>query len=807
MDLSQLPSQIFGIHDASGTQILDEAGKRGWIVLSVQVGDGSGDFSGLANAGHVVIVRLNHGYGSAGTIPFSSQFAAFAQACGGFVAGSRGAHIWIIGNETNLQGERPGNGSPQEEAITPESYAHCFAQCRAAIKQQPGHEDDWVVPAPPGPWNNQTAYPGNPAGDWALYFRDILNECLKRGAPADALALHTYTAHDVPMEAGLIETEDRFPAPFQERHFQFRAYRDFLSVVPTSLRSVPVFITESQHLPWEDRDVGWIQRAYAEINAWNADTSHQPIQAVCLFRWQRNEGDPEGWSISNRGKLRNDFRAALQNNYPVRWLAAKPPPVIVKPDVAKVISPTRDILPLEKARWFIEEAVRKLEANDGAGAREILVKTVTPWFYASAPEHSGDLEKAQAHTTARFFSEEATRRIEEGKLNEARELLLQNVLPWLTSTGPRAMGILGLEQPEKKKRPRRKRRGAAPVEFGTLGIGEAPIPAAPPAPKPTLAELLVAAADARQLIHFNNQAALQKRMFEDGLVPNSDEFDLPLRNLTYKAQRAEHLLTGEVRVYYAPTTNFNDVRFVLRGGTRGPNTPFKGGNRITQRYAERPEFYAQFGLAGHEGLDLVPRDGDRDIYCVEEGVVITDVDVPGDPKKNAYGIYVIVYNRGNKRLWYYCHMSENMVAKDQAVRSGDKLGRMGGTGNVQGDHLHLNLKPLNDKSLPRFPQNGFKGYADPEPLLNAINAADTPAELRDALLAKAEASQVISFNTQAALQKSMYGDGLCPNSLEFNLTADGTTFVAQRAEDLDSGEVRVYYAPTTDFNDVKFVKR
>ena len=34
--------------------------------------------------------------------------------------------------------------------------------------------------------------------------------------------------------------------------------------------------------------------------------------------------------------------------------------------------------------------------------------------------------------------------------------------------------------------------------------------------------------------------------------------------IAYVAQRAEHLGTGEVRIYYAPTTNYNQVAFVVR---------------------------------------------------------------------------------------------------------------------------------------------------------------------------------------------------------------------------------------------------
>lgn len=453
MDQNLLPKHIFGMHDRGAERLFSDADRRGWIVLSEEASHGGGNFSDLSDAGFGVIVRLNNGYGSAGTIPFPVGYDAFAAACAQYVANSSGAHIWIIGNETNLASERPGNTNTGNdgEKITPKLYADCFAKCRAAIRAVPGHGDDWVVPSPPGPWNAQTAYDGNPSGDWVDYFRDLLNECVKRGAPPDALALHTYTLNVY--DAGLVTSEQRHDNPSHNtRHLHFRAYQDFLSVVPPALRDRPVFITESQANPWEDRDIGWIQAAYAEINNWNAGPSNQPIQALVLFRWQRGEEPPEsGWGISDKGGVVNDLRAALQNDYRVRWLSTAPAPVPVTPAPIPFQPLTDKVLPLAKARWFTEETVRKLEAQDGGAARDLLMQTIIPWFYATAPKHSTALENAQAHTAARWNCEEAVRQIEAQQLNSAADTLRFQVLPWLYSPGPQAIGILSVKSKPKPK--------------------------------------------------------------------------------------------------------------------------------------------------------------------------------------------------------------------------------------------------------------------------------------------------------------------------------------------------------------------
>ncbi len=324
--MSPFPSHIFGMHDPGAEPLFLSAGKPGWITITVKVNppDSNGDFSVLANAGFGVIVRLNNGYGSDGTLPISAQYDVFAQQCAAFAGASRGAHIWIVGNETNIATERPGNtGSNDGEVITPAKYAECFAKTRAAIKRVPGHLNDWIIPAATAPWNNQTPYPGNTVGDWTKYFQDVLASCVRLGAPPDALALHTYT-HG--FDASLVESEEMMAAPFHNRHYHFRAYRDFLGAVPAALRTLPVFITETQAADpdwWQNRNVRWIQAAYAEINAWNAEPANQPVQAVCLFRWQAGD---RLWSISDKGALQADLWAALQNDYRVRWPRVEPGP-------------------------------------------------------------------------------------------------------------------------------------------------------------------------------------------------------------------------------------------------------------------------------------------------------------------------------------------------------------------------------------------------------------------------------------------------------------------------------------------------
>jgi hypothetical protein len=108
--------------------------------------------------------------------------------------------------------------------------------------------------------------------------------------------------------------------------------------------------------------------------------------------------------------------------------------------------------------------------------------------------------------------------------------------------------------------------------LATLGITTAGVFAAPATEPlaqstPVAASTLLMAGDARQVIQFNTAAALQKRIFADGFVPNSAEFRMSHAELSYAAQRAERLDTGSVRIYYVPVGDWGNVQYVERGNS------------------------------------------------------------------------------------------------------------------------------------------------------------------------------------------------------------------------------------------------
>ncbi|MFI0607109.1 MAG: hypothetical protein ACH37Z_04340 [Anaerolineae bacterium] len=357
---------IHGLHDPGGEQHMLDLGKPGWVLFTEAIGcepgnEQGGDYRRWSDQGLGVIVRLNNGYGSDGTIPHSSSYGDFARRCANFVRVSPGCHIWIIGNEMNFSVERPtlpgrrslapapsGSVPPTDarrdrfnvirrqeeektlapaarglnvppvaraveladrETITADLYARCFALCRQAIRALPGHEADQVIIGGVAPWNDET-------GDWVAYFRGILVALGPQSC--DGIALHTYTHQPDPQ---LIHDMATMGAPYQRYHYQFRAYRDFMAAVPEPMRGLPVYITEAdEDVPWLDANNGWVKTAYEEIDQWNHVPGNQQIRALILYRWQQHDK----WAIDGRSGVIADFREAVARGY--TWNASAPRP-------------------------------------------------------------------------------------------------------------------------------------------------------------------------------------------------------------------------------------------------------------------------------------------------------------------------------------------------------------------------------------------------------------------------------------------------------------------------------------------------
>lgn len=103
----------------------------------------------------------------------------------------------------------------------------------------------------------------------------------------------------------------------------------------------------------------------------------------------------------------------------------------------------------------------------------------------------------------------------------------------------------------------------------------------------------------------------------------------------------------------------------------------------------------------HHGLDIAAPEG-RWVRAAESGKVTFAAEYGG------YGNLVAVRHGGGLKT-YYAHLQNYCVFPWQRVRKGQRLGRVGVTGNVTGPHLHFEVHvngstkdPLD--YLPRRPE-------------------------------------------------------------------------------------------------------
>lgn len=138
-------------------------------------------------------------------------------------------------------------------------------------------------------------------------------------------------------------------------------------------------------------------------------------------------------------------------------------------------------------------------------------------------------------------------------------------------------------------------------------------------------------------------------------------------------------------------------------------SPFLSTCRVTQAFGANAAKYKPYGLAGHEGIDLVPIKPAWGVHAVEDGTVIADVD---DPMGRDYGVHVRIRSPSG-RAWIYAHLSENTVSLGDKVATGQLLGVMGDTGHSVGAHLHLSVYLVDEAGNKINEGNGYKGCLDP----------------------------------------------------------------------------------------------
>lgn len=289
-------ANLAGLHDIEGIAISPQ---DTWLLDTIPLSNNPAprDYTQIA-PGRNIIVRLNWGYGSTGTLPIPAKYTDFAERVANYVRLSKGCTRWQIGNEPNLSREWPA-GQP----IFPWHYALCYKLCREFIHDLQGRANDEVLIAGSGPWNAELKYPGNENGDWIKYFEDVIDECHDE---VDGFVLHAYT-HGY--NVSLVTSSARMSPPFQHRHYEFRTYRDYMQAIPLHLEHLPVYIGEANgNGPWQA--VGLMPAMLNEIDNWNK-VATQPIKSVIFYRYPKYDE----YFIEGRGDVIAEYQAAVEKGY------------------------------------------------------------------------------------------------------------------------------------------------------------------------------------------------------------------------------------------------------------------------------------------------------------------------------------------------------------------------------------------------------------------------------------------------------------------------------------------------------------
>lgn len=154
----------------------------------------------------------------------------------------------------------------------------------------------------------------------------------------------------------------------------------------------------------------------------------------------------------------------------------------------------------------------------------------------------------------------------------------------------------------------------------------------------------------------------------EGLAGDGPIAGFQLDNYTYRA----HILGGNWLPWVNGDSDYAGICY---------KSCFKGRFKVTS-----PRGYRVLNGVReyHKGIDMVGLD-DTTVYSVSWGTVRVGY------QANGAGNYVVVAQEDGYNV-YYMHLSKVLVSNGQQVKTGDKLGIMGATGNVTGPHTHLELR-------------------------------------------------------------------------------------------------------------------
>ena len=301
-----------GLHDLEGGLWMKQTGLKGVCLALATVRDQpiQLDFTGLAQAGVDVLLRIGYGYADGtGTLAPPEHLKDFEKAVAVTLNEAKGVGVAHYGNEINNPSESPGWDSsksqpgPKYYALTPDYYVSSYNRVWSAIRS-----DVKLGPAPLDPYFGPAFSFLKFTSDNREWWRVILEGI----TGAEALFLHSKTQSNDPAE---VDSAARFSHdPLRWQHLHFRAIETYLAEVPSRFKSRPVYITEANpqritvnRLGWQPDNTAWINACVGYLRVWNADPQHQPIVGVVFYRWANDE-----WALADKQLILDRIAAQAQ---------------------------------------------------------------------------------------------------------------------------------------------------------------------------------------------------------------------------------------------------------------------------------------------------------------------------------------------------------------------------------------------------------------------------------------------------------------------------------------------------------------
>lgn len=134
---------------------------------------------------------------------------------------------------------------------------------------------------------------------------------------------------------------------------------------------------------------------------------------------------------------------------------------------------------------------------------------------------------------------------------------------------------------------------------------------------------------------------------------------------------------------------------------------FKGDYPITQYFGANPDYYGQWGLAGHEGLDFGCPNGTELISPFPQSIVVRADDYGN------YGKHIVLWDYKQQAAVWYAHCQKLLRNVGDSVMRGTTIALSNNTGNSTGPHLHFSVCRTDENGIRLNQDNGYIGMLDP----------------------------------------------------------------------------------------------